>query len=123
MPRHTQIATALLLAATSTATLSAQPARRPFLLEEATIAQIHAAFKAKTLTCRALTKAYLDRIDALDKRGPAINAIVLVNPDALAVADSLDCARNCKHHTKKRTRDCEICVRMSLVERCARRGV
>ena len=90
MPRHTQIATALLLAATSTATLSAQPARRPFRLEEATIAQIHAAFKAKTLTCRALTKAYLDRIDALDKRGPAINAIILVNPDALAVADSLD---------------------------------
>ncbi len=90
MPRHTQIATALLLAATSTATLSAQPARRPFLLEEATIAQIHAAFKAKTLTCRALTKAYLDRIDALDKRGPAINAIILVNPQALAVADSLD---------------------------------
>ena len=33
---------------------------------------------------------YLDRIEALDKRGPAINAIVLVNPDALAVADSLD---------------------------------
>ena len=90
MPRHTQIATVLLLAATSTATLSAQPARRPFRLEEATIAQIHAAFKAKTLTCRALTKAYLDRIDALDKRGPAINAIILVNPDALAVADSLD---------------------------------
>ena len=90
MTRHAQLATALLFAATSATTLSAQPARRPFRLEEATIAQIHAAFKAKTLTCRALTKAYLDRIDALDKRGPAINAIVLVNPQALAVADSLD---------------------------------
>ena len=90
MTRHAQLATALLFAATSATTLSAQPARRPFRLEEATIAQIHAAFKAKTLTCRALTKAYLDRIDALDKRGPAINAIILVNPQALAVADSLD---------------------------------
>jgi Asp-tRNA(Asn)/Glu-tRNA(Gln) amidotransferase A subunit family amidase len=94
MTRHAQFATALLLAATSTATsaatLSAQPARRPFRIEEATIAQIHAAFKAKTLTCRALTKAYLARIEALDKRGPAINAIILVNPQALAVADSLD---------------------------------
>ncbi len=90
MPRHAQLATALLLAATSASTIAAQPARRPFRIEEATIAQIHAAFKAKTLTCRALTKAYLDRIEALDKRGPAINAIVLVNPDALAVADSLD---------------------------------
>ena len=90
MPRHAQLATALLLAATSAATLSAQTTRRPFGLEEATIAQIHAAFKAKSLTCRALTTAYLDRIQALDKRGPAINAVVLVNPQALAVADSLD---------------------------------
>lgn len=91
MTRQTSFATALLFAATSvTATAAAQPARRPFRLEEATIAQIHAAFKAKTLTCRALTSAYLDRIEALDKRGPAINAIILVNPQALAVADSLD---------------------------------
>lgn len=90
MTRHAQFATALLFAATCATTIGAQPARRPFRLEEATIAQIHTAFKAKTLTCRALTKAYLDRIDALDKRGPAINAIILVNPQALAVADSLD---------------------------------
>lgn len=91
MTRHAQLATALLFAAASaTATAAAQPARRPFRIEEATIAQIHAAFMAKTLTCRALTQAYLDRIDALDKRGPAINAIILVNPQALAVADSLD---------------------------------
>ena len=90
MTRHASFATVLLFAATSAATASAQTTRRPFRLEEATIAQIHAAFKAKTLTCRALTAAYLDRIEALDKRGPAINAIVLVNPQALAVADSLD---------------------------------
>ncbi|MDQ8163905.1 MAG: amidase family protein [Gemmatimonadota bacterium] len=91
MTRHTSFATALLLAATSlTETAAAQPAHRPFGLAEASIAQIHAAFKAKTLTCRALTKGYLDRIEALDKRGPAINAIVLVNPQALAAADSLD---------------------------------
>lgn len=90
MTRHAQLATALLFAATSATTIAAQPTSRPFRLEEATIAQIQGAFKAKTLTCRALTKAYLDRIDALDKRGPALNAIVLVNPQALAVADSLD---------------------------------
>ena len=93
MTRHAQLAAVLLFAATSavaTNIAAAQSARRPFRIEEATIAQIHAAFKAKTLTCRALTKAYLDRIDALDKRGPAINAIVLTNPQALAVADSLD---------------------------------
>ena len=93
MTRHVKLAAVLLFAATSavaTNIAAAQSTRRPFRIEEATIAQIHAAFKAKTLTCRALTKAYLDRIDALDKRGPAINAIVLTNPQALAVADSLD---------------------------------
>ncbi len=90
MTKHVQLATALVFAATSATVAAAQPARRPFRLEEATIGQIHAAFKAKTLTCRTLTKAYLDRIDALDTRGPAINAIILVNPQALAVADSLD---------------------------------
>jgi len=52
--------------------------------------RVHAAFRARTLTCRALVDAYLKRIDAYDKRGPAINAITVVNPDALATADSLD---------------------------------
>ena len=61
-----------------------------FRYEEATIADIHAAFKAKTLTCRALVRMYLDRIEAYDRKGPALNAIVVTNPDALKVADALD---------------------------------
>ncbi len=80
----------MLLAMLPALSAHAQQTRRPFRIEEATIAQIHAAFKAKTLTCRALTKAYLDRIDAIDKRGPAINSLIMVNPQALIVADSLD---------------------------------
>jgi Asp-tRNA(Asn)/Glu-tRNA(Gln) amidotransferase A subunit family amidase len=66
----------------------AQPA--PPSIEEATIAELQAALRAGRLTCRALTQAYLDRIEALDKRGPAINAIILTHPRALAIADSLD---------------------------------
>lgn len=58
--------------------------------DETTIADIQAAFKAKTLTCRMLVQMYLDRIDAYDKKGPALNAIVVINPDALKVADTLD---------------------------------
>jgi amidase len=58
--------------------------------DEATIADIQVAFKAKTLTCRMLVQMYLDRIDAYDKKGPALNAIVVINPDALKVADALD---------------------------------
>ncbi len=69
--------------------LSAQ-AQPPFRLEEATIADVHAAFRARTLTCRSLVEQYLARIDAFDKKGPALNAIVLVNPDAVKTADELD---------------------------------
>ncbi|MGE5358767.1 MAG: amidase family protein [Bacteroidales bacterium] len=61
-----------------------------FRLEEATIAQIHAAMKAGQLTCRSLVEQYLRRIDAYDKNGPAINAVVVVNPDVLKQADELD---------------------------------
>ena len=61
-----------------------------FAVEEITIAQIHSAFRARTLTCRRLVESYLARIDAYDKQGPAINAIVTINPNALTVADSLD---------------------------------
>ena len=50
--------------------------------EEATIADIHAALSARTLTCRGLVQMYLDRIEAYDKKGPALNAIVVTNPDA-----------------------------------------
>src|SRR6266851_4243920 len=66
------------------------PASPPFRVEETTIAQIHGAMKAGGLTCRALVDAYLRRIDAYDKNGPSLNAIVMVNPDARALADELD---------------------------------
>jgi Asp-tRNA(Asn)/Glu-tRNA(Gln) amidotransferase A subunit family amidase len=62
----------------------------PFRLEEATIADIHGAFRSGTLTCRDLVSRYLQRIAAYDKQGPLINALVVVNPDALRVAEQLD---------------------------------
>ncbi len=62
----------------------------PFEVEEATISQVHEAMKAGRLTCRALVDLYLQRIEAYDKNGPAINAIVLVNPDVREQAGELD---------------------------------
>src|SRR5262245_54993183 len=62
----------------------------PFVLDEATIAGVHAAFRAGALTCRSLVEQYLARIEANDKKGAALNAIILVNPDALKAADELD---------------------------------
>lgn len=62
----------------------------PFRLEEASIADIHAAMKSGDLTCRQLTSLYLKRIEAYDKKGPALNSIILVNPKALALAEEMD---------------------------------
>ena len=61
-----------------------------FRTEEASIDDIQAALQARTLTCRALVQIYLDRIEAYDKKGPALNAIVAINADALKTADVLD---------------------------------
>src|SRR6185295_4310130 len=71
------------------AVLAAQPPA-PFTLDETTIADIHAAFRTGSLTCRSLVEQYLKRIDADDKQGAALNAIVMVNPQALEAADDLD---------------------------------
>src|SRR6202163_4277836 len=83
--RNTPVAAVIVAAAT----LSAQPPAR-FVLEETTIPQIQAAFRDGSLTCRSLVEQYLKRIDAHDKKGAALNAIVLVNADAPKTADDLD---------------------------------
>jgi Asp-tRNA(Asn)/Glu-tRNA(Gln) amidotransferase A subunit family amidase len=61
-----------------------------FAVEEATIAGIHAAMKAGRLTCHGLVEHYLRRIDAYDKKGPALNSLVVLNPGAIRQADELD---------------------------------
>src|SRR5713226_4583460 len=76
-------------AALAAATLSPQPPGS-FRLEEATIVDIQSAFRSGSLTCRALVEQYLKRIDANDKQGAALNAIVMTNADALKTADDLD---------------------------------
>jgi Asp-tRNA(Asn)/Glu-tRNA(Gln) amidotransferase A subunit family amidase len=57
---------------------------------ETTIDDIHAAMKAGKLTAHQLVQDYLDRIDAYNEKGPAINCVINVNPVALAEADRLD---------------------------------
>ena len=65
-------------------------ASKSFNILEATINDIHAAYKSGDLTCRQLVQTYLDRIEAFDKNGPKINAIITINSEALAEADRLD---------------------------------
>jgi amidase len=61
-----------------------------FPVVETTIAAVHAALRGGTLTCRTLVEQYLARIEAYDRKGPALNSLVVVNADALRTADSLD---------------------------------
>jgi Asp-tRNA(Asn)/Glu-tRNA(Gln) amidotransferase A subunit family amidase len=63
-----------------------------FDVMETSIDEIHAAFKAGTLTARALTQQYLDRIAAYNYAGPNLNAIITLSTHALADADALDVA-------------------------------
>ena len=59
-------------------------------LEEATIADLAAAMATGELSSVALTRAYLARIEALDRAGPALRAVIEVDPDAEAIATALD---------------------------------
>src|SRR4051812_38010696 len=71
-------------------TAVARTTAQTFDVMETTVADVHAAMKAKKLTARQLVQMYLDRIAAYDLKGPAIKCIVNVNPKALEDADKLD---------------------------------
>ncbi len=57
---------------------------------EATIAQLQAEMAAGTLTSEQLTREYITRITLLDQKGPGVNSVIEVNPDALSMAKNAD---------------------------------
>ena len=69
------------------------PARAQLDLTSATIADIQAAFAKGTLTSEKLVQFYLARIAAYDKQGPNINSVILLNPQALELARTMDAER------------------------------
>ena len=81
-------------------TLLAMPAARAAgenpNLEEITLEGLAKGFAEKRFTARSVTEWYLARIDALDRKGPAVRAVIEINPEALAIADSLDAERRAK---------------------------
>jgi amidase len=90
-------ATAAATAAVGLAAAPALPAEAadfsdpgPSDLVEVTIAELQARMRAGRLTARELVERYLERIEAIDRHGPTVNAVLEVNPDALAIADALD---------------------------------
>jgi amidase len=62
----------------------------PFALEETTLADLQSAMASGRLTARSITQQYIDRIQALDRTGPTLRAILEINPEALSIADALD---------------------------------
>jgi amidase len=78
-----------------TPSASSQPAAAPPAVPGAAVIELSAAdarqrLSSGALTSRALTQAYLDRIAAIDDAGPRLNAVIEVNPNALAEADARD---------------------------------
>jgi hypothetical protein len=65
-------------------------AAAPFPVEETSIAALHAAYLSGRATAASVCRAHLDRIAAYDRKGPALGAIIITNPGALADAASLD---------------------------------
>ncbi|RCV87418.1 amidase [Vreelandella rituensis] len=63
---------------------------KDFAIEELTIDDMQALLRSGELNVRDLTQAYLSRIEAIDRSGPGLNAIITVNPLALQEADRLD---------------------------------
>src|SRR3984893_11799509 len=61
-------------------------------VEEATIADLHAAYTSGHATVRGVVQACLDRIAAYDKKGPALGLVIALNAHALDEADALDAA-------------------------------
>jgi amidase len=65
-------------------------------VETATISDLDAAFAAGKLTSEQLVRIYLKRIEAYDKQGPRINAVITLNPKAMEIAKALDAERKTK---------------------------
>jgi Asp-tRNA(Asn)/Glu-tRNA(Gln) amidotransferase A subunit family amidase len=70
--------------------VAANAAGQQFQIMEASISDIHRGFESGKLTCRSLVQQYLDRIQAYDQQGPALNAMLYLNPKALEQADAMD---------------------------------
>jgi len=86
---------------TSVLVFSAAASRRqaptPFPLDELTVAQLQDAMTTGKYTARRLVELYTERINAIDRNGPTLRAVIELNPDALSIADTLDAERKSGH--------------------------
>jgi amidase len=93
------LGSAVALAKPLSAVAQAASATTPVMpeLEEIGIGQLQDAMKSGQWSARSIAEGYLARIAAIDKQGSAINSIIELNPDALAIADAMDAERKAGH--------------------------
>ncbi len=72
------------------------PAASRLDIEEPSIAELQEGMRSGKLTALSITEKYLARIEEIDKRGPRLNSVIEINPDALSIARSLDDERKRK---------------------------
>ena len=97
MTRHVVTRFAFIFVLASALLATAPPvSARPVEFDQATIAELNAAFEAGTLTAEKLVELCLARIAAYDRQGPKIHAIISLNPNALEIARALDAERKAK---------------------------
>jgi amidase len=63
---------------------------QPAELDEVTIAELQQGMTSGKTTSQSITKKYLERINDIDKKGPAIKSVIETNPEAVAIAEALD---------------------------------
>ncbi|MDQ2776250.1 MAG: amidase [Acidobacteriota bacterium] len=93
--------TALTLSARQTVSPDA-PADAPgiqssaFVLEETTVSDLRARMKKREITSEDIVELYLERIEQIDRQGPALRSVLEINPDALKIARTLDAEHRSK---------------------------
>ena len=65
----------------------------PFEFDEVTVDDLQRMMESGEHTARSITEAYIERIEAMDRRGPELRSMIEINPDALDIADELDAER------------------------------
>src|SRR5687768_13984912 len=88
--------TVMAVVALAASPAAAQQPAAPFAVEEASLAQLQAAMTEGRVTAQRLVQLYLARIESIDRRGPTLRSILELNPEALAIAESLDRERKAK---------------------------
>ncbi len=77
---------------TPPADLTQAPGFRPgsFELDEVTVSDLQDRMRKGASSSERIAQFYLERIDEIDRRGPALRSVIEINPEALAIARALD---------------------------------